>query len=149
MEYSKIVEIVAPCGLDCGKCLAYENGDIRRHSRTLADLLGPNFSHYAERFAEFDPVFANYAAFREFLNLLARGTCRTCRKGKCLFQGCRVRSCVTGKAVDFCFQCGEFPCETSGLPARLKAIWRRSNELMKEVGVEEYYERIKERPRYP
>jgi len=149
VEYSKIVEIVAPCGLDCARCLAYENGEIQGHSRILADLLGPTFTHHAERFAAFDPVFANYAAFREFLNFLARGTCRTCRKGQCLFQDCRVRSCVTGKGVDFCFQCGEFPCETCGLPARLEAIWRRSNELMKELGVEEYYRTIMERARYP
>jgi hypothetical protein len=149
MEYSKIVEIIAPCGLNCGKCLACFEGEIRRHSQALADLLGPNFAQYAERFRAFNPVFANYPAFRELLDFIAQGSCRTCTKGQCLFPGCRVRDCVQENGVDFCFQCTAFPCDRSGLPPRLDPVWRQSNELMKEVGVEEYYERVKERPRYP
>ena len=148
-EYSEIVAIIAPCGPDCGKCLACSDGEIRRHSQALADLFGPNFAQYAERFRESNPVFANYPAFRELLNFLAQGSCRTCREGPCLFQGCRVRGCVQEEGVDFCFQGDAFPCHRSGLPARLEAIWRQSNELRREVGVEEYYERVKERPRYP
>jgi len=149
MDYPSIVEVIAPCGLDCGKCLAFQGGAIRRHSQALVELLGPNFDQYAQRFTGMNPVFEAYPDFKELLAFLARGSCRTCRQGECLFQACRVRGCAPEKGVDFCFQCPEFPCAETGFPAPLEARWRRNNELMRELGVEGYFERIKDQPRYP
>jgi len=56
MEYSKILDFLAPCGLSCRKCFAYIKGEICEHSLELQNLLG-NFDVYAERFSAFLPEF--------------------------------------------------------------------------------------------
>ncbi len=145
----QIVDVIAPCGLDCGQCLAFEGGQIQGHAQALIDLLGPNFGEYAARFEAMNQVFGNYPAFKELLRFLAGGTCQGCRKGGCLFEACGVRTCVKEKGVDFCFECPEFPCQKLSSMTRLETIWRRNNEKMKELGIEKYYEMIKNRPRYP
>jgi len=149
VEYSQIVGIIAPCGLNCGKCLAFEGGEIQVHAKALSGLLGDNFAKYADYLSRFNPVFENYASFSEFLDFLGRGSCGSCRQSGCLFSDCRVHACVEEKRVDFCFQCGEFPCRDNGLPERIYNIWRINNEKMRDMGVKEYYEKIKDRPRYP
>ena len=52
VEYEKIVRVMAPCGLNCGACVAFRDGEIRELSERLGVLLGPNFGAYAARFAE-------------------------------------------------------------------------------------------------
>jgi len=149
MDYAEIVEVIAPCGLNCGRCLAYAGGEIRRLSQELADRLGPNFAAYAQRFTGMDPVFENYPAFEKLLSFLAKGTCPTCRHGECLFLPCQVRTCVQEQEVDFCFQCSDFPCDHTGLPPVILDRWKRNNELMAQHGVEAYYDHIKDKHRYP
>lgn len=63
---------LGPCGVHCGKCYAFEEGDICALSSRLIDSLG-NFEVYARRFAELmgEPVFLKYPDFREFLGYLA------------------------------------------------------------------------------
>ena len=39
---------IAPCGLHCGKCFAFSDGDISYHSNELKKSLG-NFDVYAQR----------------------------------------------------------------------------------------------------
>ena len=75
---------IAPCGLHCGKCFAFADGDISYHSGELKKVLG-NFDVYAQRFVEMldEPVFAKYPDFKEFLNHLSMATCQGCRKEKC------------------------------------------------------------------
>jgi hypothetical protein len=53
MSYDEIVKVLAPCGLNCSKCLAYVDGDIKRNANELKRLLGA-FDSYAERFSRFD-----------------------------------------------------------------------------------------------
>lgn len=57
-------------------------------------------------------------------------------------------SCAREKGVDFCFACEEFSCET-GMPPHLYEIWKRNNEMMKDLGVEQYYEKTKSFHRCP
>jgi hypothetical protein len=147
MTYGEIKKNLAPCGLNCAKCMAYAEGDIKRHAAELRRLLG-GFDTYAERFSKFAPVFSGYAAFKELLAHFAGGSCRGCRSGDCLFPNCGVGPCSRAKGVDFCFQCGEFPCEKSNFDPNLKERWIKMNTRMKEIGVEAYYEETKELPRY-
>ena len=63
----EITRLVAPCGLFCGGCLAFEGGPIRSHARALAGLLGPNFGVYAQRLSEMNPVLSHYPAFADML----------------------------------------------------------------------------------
>lgn len=147
MEYVDILKRLAPCGLDCSKCIACARGEIKEHSRRLKSLLG-EFSRYAERFSAFLPVFRNYPQFDELLAYLCRGDCIGCREGTCKYPNCGVAPCYDGKGVDFCFQCDEFPCDKTNFDPDLKRRWIQMNGRMKEIGVEAYWEETKDSPRY-
>ena len=147
MDRQSLLAHIAPCGLDCSKCFASSDGEIKWLSVKLVYLLG-NFDKYAERFSDFLPVFAHYPSFKMLLSYLAHGDCVGCRSGTCRYPQCGVMSCVKMKDVDFCFQCDEFPCEKSNLDPDLKRRWIIMNERMKEIGVEAYCEETKDLPRY-
>lgn len=147
MTYDRIKKSLAPCGLNCLKCMAYAEGDIRRHSTELRGLLG-DFDSYAERFSRFAPAFSNYPAFKELLAHFTTGSCRGCRSGDCVYPNCGVSPCSRERGVDFCFLCAEFPCDKSNFDPNLKARWIAMNTRMKEIGVEAYWEETKDQPRY-
>lgn len=145
-----IKERLAPCGLHCGKCFAFAGGRIHELSRELQAALG-NFGAYAERFVTLlnDPVYASYPEFTKFLDHLAKGGCGGCRREECrLFASCGVRPCARERNVDFCFQCAEFPCDRTGFDENLRRRHVAINERMREIGVERYYEAIRDLPRY-
>ena len=127
---------IAPCGLHCGKCFAFADGDISYHSNELKRSLG-NFDVYAQRFVAMldEPVFAKYPDFREFLDHLSVATCQ-------------VRACSEEEQVDFCFQCSLFPCENTGFDDHLYKRFVIINRRMQEIGVEKYYEEVRNITRY-
>jgi len=84
MRYRDILKVLAPCGLNCYKCFAYKDGEIRKVSLKLKELMG-SFDKYAERFSKFLPVFENYPAFKELLIYLTEGDCKGCREGTCKY----------------------------------------------------------------
>ncbi len=150
MDYKHIKERLAPCGLHCGKCFAFKNGDIGNYSHKLEKSLG-EFDVYAKRFVELidEPIFSNYPEFKEMLNYLTLPQCGGCRNEKCkLFKGCKVRECSEKKNVDFCFECSEFPCNNTGFDKHLHSRSVIINKRLKERGVKEYYNEIKDKPRY-
>ena len=147
MEYEDILNILAPCGLNCQKCLSHINSDIKMLSQDLQTALG-NFDRYAERFSGFMPVFNNYSQFKELLHFFTQGSCQGCRSGDCKYPNCGVAKCYQAKGVDFCFQCDEFPCNHSNLDPDLHRRWLQMNMRMKEIGVGAYFEEIKSQPRY-
>jgi hypothetical protein len=150
MDYEFIKSRLSPCGLYCGKCFAFADGEIALLSTQLKDSLG-NFDVYAERFVSLldEPVFSKYPDFKVLLNLLSEPKCKGCRKEKCiLFSSCKVRECSEKRKVDFCFQCSDFPCNETGLDENLYKRSVSINQKMKEIGVEAYYNEIKDKPRY-
>jgi hypothetical protein len=148
MKYKDILDVLAPCGLNCRKCLFYSNGEIRTHSMKLKELLG-SFDKYAERFsALIIPVFKTYPSFKELLAYFAQADCKGCRKGDCKYTTCGVITCYQQKGVDFCFQCNEFLCEKTNFDPDLKRRWIQMNNRMKEIGVEAYFEETKDLSRY-
>jgi hypothetical protein len=147
VKYEQILQTTAPCGLNCAKCLAFADGQIRLHAAELKRLLG-SFDRYAERFSGFMPVFRDYPSFKGLLDFLANAGCRGCRKGDCLYPNCGVASCYREKKVDFCSQCNEFPCDRTHFDADLKQRWLTMNRRMKEVGIEAYIEETKDQSRY-
>jgi hypothetical protein len=150
MDYNKIKNRLAPCGLHCGKCFAFKNGDIVKNSRELKSNLG-DFSIYAQRFVELldKPVFEKYPDFKEMLDYFACAECSGCRNEVCkLFKNCKVRLCSEEKQVDFCFQCSDFPCDNTGFDKHLNKRSVDINQRMREIGVEKYYYEIKDKPRY-
>ena len=62
MNYKQIKNRLAPCGLHCGKCFAFTDGDIAEHSNYLKNALG-EFDVYADRFVDLlnEPVFRKYS----------------------------------------------------------------------------------------
>lgn len=149
-QYEFIKKRLAPCGLHCGKCFAFTDGDICSYSNQLKEALG-NFDVYAERFVELldEPTFLRYPEFKEFLAHLSSGSCQGCRAEQCkLFKSCKVRACSETKNVDFCFQCDEYPCTETGFDEHLYKRYININTRMKEIGVEQYYEEIKSVSRY-
>lgn len=147
MDYQEVLQHLAPCGLNCRKCLANVDGPIRAASTALQEALG-SFDSYAERFSRFEKVFAGYPAFKEVLAYLAQGDCRGCREGTCKFFDCAVMACHKAKGVDFCFQCPEFPCERTNFDPNLRARWLQMQLRMREIGVEAFFEETKDLPRY-
>lgn len=145
-QYDFVKQRLGPCGLHCGKCFAFADGEIAALSRQLKDALG-NFDIYAQRFAgmlDEQPVFLQYPAFKAFLQYLTEVECGGCRKEKCkLFKTCNARPCSEEKGVDFCFACDEFPCENTGFNENLYKRHVEINKRMKEIGAEQYYEEIK------
>lgn len=149
-RYEFIKRRLAPCGLHCGKCFAFTGGDICNYSTYLKDSLG-NFEVYAERFVELldEPVFLKYPDFKKFLSLLSSGNCNGCREEQCkLYKSCNVRACSESMGVDFCFQCREFPCDNTDFDEHLYQRHVKINRQMEEVGIEKYYEEVKNLSRY-
>jgi hypothetical protein len=139
-----------PCGLLCEKCFANNNGPIRYHAEELKKHLG-EFDLYAKRFCSLleEPRFGNYAAFKDFLDLLAANNCDGCRKQEChLFKNCNVNKCYKEKKVDYCYLCDEFPCSKTGFDENLHQRWLKINYRIKEIGLEGYYNEIKDKSRY-
>lgn len=150
MDYDQIKFRLSPCGLHCGKCFAFVDGDIRNNSKRLKESLG-DFDIYAHRFVDLinEPVFKKYPEFKEQLAYFASVECKGCRKEKCkIFKNCKVRDCHEQKKVDYCFQCSDFPCDKTGFDQHLHQRSVDINKRMKEIGVEKYYEEIKDKPRY-
>ena len=141
---------IAPCSLHCGKCFAFKGGDVAEMSRKLKEALG-NFAPYAHRFVELldQPEFKHYPAFEKMLDLFSRPTCRGCRVESCnLFKDCKVRDCAKERHVDFCYQCAEFPCGSTGFDEHLQKRSVEINRQIREYGLEHYFNEIKDRSRY-
>ena len=147
MADNEILDSLAPCGLNCKKCLANTEGAIKDHSIALKNLLG-SFDRYAERFSAFMPAFKNYPQFKELLDFLTQGNCNGCRKGDSKYPTCGVAKCYQEKGVDFCFQCSEYPCDKTNFDPELKQRWLQMNNRMREIGIAAYFEESKDLPRY-
>lgn len=125
MNHPNILNTLGPCGINCQKCFAFNNGSIKKNSEALKNDLG-NFEVYAKRFSELldAPIFNKYQEFKVMLDYFASSNCLGCRKQEChLFKSCNVRVCHKTKSVDFCFQCNEFPCNHTGFDSHLEQRW--------------------------
>ncbi|MCR4397721.1 MAG: DUF3795 domain-containing protein [Firmicutes bacterium] len=143
-----VLKALAPCGLSCEKCFAYNEGIIAKHARALRERLG-NFDVYAQRFTKLGLTqFENWKAFKELLEYLASGDCLGCRQGTCKWPNCGVVECYKTKKMRFCFECPEFPCKKTNFDPHLEARWIAMNERMKEIGPVAYYEETRDQPRY-
>jgi len=150
MIYENILNTLGPCGLNCEKCFAHVNGDIRKYSLKLKEKLG-DFDAYAKRFETIldNPIFAKYQDFKIILDYLASENCKGCREESCkLFRDCGVRGCHQEKGVDFCFQCEEFPCNKTNFDENLHKRWIQLNTQIREEGISTYCKKTKNTPRY-
>lgn len=144
-----VKERLAPCGLHCGKCFAFQEGEIHNAAVRLQKYLG-NFAPYAQRFAEqLDPIFEKYPAFAALLDYLVDASCGGCRLELCKFyKNCPIRTCTSEKQIDFCCECPDFPCEHTGLDENLFQRFIAINQRIGKIGPKAYYQEIQDKPRY-
>jgi hypothetical protein len=151
MDNTELLKRLAPCGLCCETCFAFNKSEIKKHSQALAEYLN-NFGKHATRLACLleEPVFNLYPYFKQQLDLFCDLQCEGCRKEACkLFKNCKVRDCVKEHGVEFCFQCPEFPCQKTGFDKNLEFRWKQNQVKMKDVGIEAYFQEVRSAPRYP
>jgi hypothetical protein len=82
-----IRELTAPCGIDCFNCEVYEKNCTDQIKDMLAEAM------------KIDREKVPCAGCR------AQNGCRL------HWNECATLDCVKEKGVDFCFECGEFPCQ--------------------------------------
>ncbi len=147
MEYEEAVRRLAPCGLDCSRCADYASGEIQKLSFRLVELLN-GYLRVARVKESIKPVFTSYHQFEEVLKSFAQAACSGCRGNNVLCPiECVAGVCTREKGVDFCFQCGEFPCSKK-IDTQIQERWLNFNRRMKEIGVEEFYQEQSRLPRY-
>jgi hypothetical protein len=142
-----VVERLAPCGIDCERCIMYGRGRVKTLASGLAKAL-EGFENMAPRVADRLPPLREYDRFVDILRLFAGAECKGCRAGGPEMPFCSARTCFREQGVDFCFECSEYPCERNAYPQNLVERWRSCNDRMLEVGIEEYYRESLTRPRY-
>lgn len=147
MEYSEAVQRLAPCGLDCSRCADCAGGEIGTLSGRLVALLS-GYARVARVKQDKRPVFQGYPQCEEVLKTFAQAACGGCRDENCLCPiDCVVRPCTREKGVDFCFQCGEFPC-AKDVNVQIRQRWLDNNMRMKDIGAAAFCEEQGKRPRY-
>ncbi len=147
IDYQTVVERLAPCGIDCERCVMFDGGRVRHHATALVEALR-GFECMAPRVADRFPCLARYEDFAEVLTLLGSASCRGCRQGGSKLPFCAARDCFSERGVDFCAQCAEYPCDRNDYPENLRVRWRAINDRIGEVGAERYYRESLEKPRY-
>ncbi|MCL5735907.1 MAG: DUF3795 domain-containing protein [Actinobacteria bacterium] len=147
ISYAAVVESLAPCGIDCARCVYYEEGTVRRLAVDLSKAL-EGFGAMASKVSDRISCLSGYPEFAEVLSFLAGVSCAGCREGGSALPFCATRTCHREMGVEFCFQCAEYPCERNQYPENLRTRWRAINDRMRDVGPEEYYRESLSRPRY-
>lgn len=147
MKYQEAVGRLAPCGLDCSRCTDYTRGEIKELSIRLVELLN-GYIRVARVKEDIKPIFTGYHQFEEVLKTFAQAACSGCRGDNVLCPlECVVGVCSREKGVDFCFQCGEFPCSKK-IDSQIQERWLNFNHRMKDIGVEKFYQEQSRLPRY-
>jgi len=147
VTYQKVVNRLAPCGIDCERCVRYDKGTVKRLATELGAAL-EGFERMAARSVDRVPALKDYDRFAEILGFFRGSDCPGCREQGCPLPICAARDCYREKGVDFCFQCDEYPCERNQYPQIMVERWRAVNDRMREVGPEQYYRESLEKPRY-
>ncbi|MFX1329434.1 MAG: DUF3795 domain-containing protein [Promethearchaeota archaeon] len=100
--------IIAPCGLDCGKCMIYLAPYNQRVNHNLVRI--------------FKGMWENVSS-KDFHCSTCRGEISECWTTECWIRDC----CIKDKNLDFCYQCQDFPC--NGLNERASTSKRYSKAL--------------------
>lgn len=148
MNYNEVLKHLAPCGLDCGRCADYQQGEIRDLSAKLLQALGNNYDRVAKMKSEHKPEFQNYTIFKEILVSFSQASCSGCRGENVLCPiKCAAKTCYKEKGIDYCYQCADYPCYKQ-FSGKLRDRWIAINNRMKEIGTVEYYLEQVKIPRY-
>lgn len=146
-DYQQIIKELAPCGLDCSRCVSYANGEIAALSASLLEKLS-GFEKMAAVMKNFEPLFNNYEDFTALLVHFSKASCQGCRNGAVCNNMCAAKECHKTEHVNFCFECPHYPCDKNHFNDQLKQKWLSNNDSMKKDGVEAFYIQQKSQSRY-
>lgn len=147
MKKGEAFSKLSVCGLDCSRCVDYENSEIKNLSSKLSELLN-GYERIANLKSVNNPIFNEYPKFVKFLSRFTQGACGGCRSNnlKCPID-CHAKTCYRNNGIEFCFECGEYPCDKQ-FEGKTRERWIYRNNRMKEIGVENYYREQWKLPRY-
>lgn len=155
MRYTKeeLLRAIAPCSMMCHTCPACQGGAIERcAAQMLRYFEGYYEFNDAMLPAEYRDRLDSFKQFEDRMKKYAKRSCPTCREtpedGRGCIEDYPVRSCYREKGVDFCAECGEFPCEKakSFFMNRHPVIagdWENGSRRLREIGPEAYFEEKK------
>lgn len=143
----KAINELAPCGLDCSRCVSYKKGEVTRLSAKLLKAL-TNFEKVADRSKRFNPIFNSYPEFVAILEYFTKGNCLGCRFTDAPAPGCSIRACHKEHQVDFCAECSHFPCTPTTYTPDFTQTWLENNQAIQKQGLASFYESQKAKPRY-
>ena len=134
------IALIAPCGLYCGECPAYQGNiadmarDLRKELRKARfDLTAASLSKMS-----FFAAYKDYASCYEVLGAMVRFRCKKACRNYGGNPFCNIRKCCQKKNIDGCWQCDKFEtckkldflCENHG-SAHIKNL-----KILKKSGVE-------------
>lgn len=93
-----------------------------------------------DQMAEFDPEMAWFTDFKKRLEWFKTDVaCEGCRdEGRQFHAGCELRRCCMEKKVDFCYDCGNYPCDVvEGFKAQAP-YFEDNLRKIREMGLEAY-----------
>jgi hypothetical protein len=107
--------LIGYCGAYCGECGILKGRIIAIVARDLKELI--ESYHYPDWLPKFGGIDFNFEEFQKGLDYFTRekSGCYTqvpCKEG-CGVPGCKMKECAKKKEIEYCFECGEFPCPTA------------------------------------
>lgn len=150
MKREELLEKIAPCSLVCYTCAVYEQGVICESAKQLLRYL-EGVSEFYEKHCPTE--VERFEIFAEELNKYGAGKCSGCRDEEhhgCSIQGCFILACTKEHHVDFCGECGEFPCNKTRpiFEEEVYVQWLEGNEAIKRFGIEEFWKKSSIKPHY-
>jgi len=131
-RFEKEIEFIAYCGHYCRLC-DYFTDKIREVAKQALEMVEQHTEF--KTFAEITKAFS-YEELVKGLKWMATqlGPCiGTCRGGGG-WEECPIRKCCIEREVDFCYECGDFPCDTIKKYPKAGARLRE----LKELGAEKW-----------
>jgi len=118
------------CGIDCDACNKHsreiKEGAIKLKAGIDAKIRVAGAAKMRSRILELE----NYEEFYEVLEwfttqeeVMNNGDCAKCRNGGGV-PTCEIRDCAKEKDVDFCYNCGNYPCNLLH-PRMIRESWEK------------------------
>ena len=144
----QLLQYVAPCSIICYACAECKNGAIARHAQALDTY-----------FDGFDALRGDegVAQFMQTLKFLAYhlntcGGCRSVPRSDACIKDCFIPECTKEHQVDFCGECGEFPCQkvqqSTIFNEKNIQKWISHNQYIKENGAMTFFQNFKDKSQY-
>lgn len=150
MDKNEILKNVAPCSLMCHTCSGYCNGVICESAKTLLKYLEGMKEFYEKHLPD---AVESYSDFESTLRIYSDASCSGCRStghNECSIEGCFLLECTKNHNIDFCGECDEFPCKKTMdlFEKEVYKQWLEGNQLIRDHGIEFFWENTCENPHY-